>query len=292
MSHTAPFRRPSADQPARGVVAHIEAMLDALMHEVEAGRAGHAVLLLAGMLDAALERAAISPWRSALLQHPLYGFLAPLSAQRDQRGDQRRHLATLARSELPAGASTALCRLHAAMAPLGFVQALRARRTLSLHALTPHHNANATNGRRVAIIGDAPDLNQDQLYKGWAVTMAADWRDLTTFAQRNNARFDQVLAPDLADHVAEAALPDVLAALRPTVSSDGVLTLSSFAPSHVGRGWQEALLGRAPQCHSEQAWGRAAQAAGLALHHRRDASNALIWCDLRPCTPPLSGAGQ
>ena len=252
------------------------ALLDSLLGEVEAGRAGHAVLLLAGMLDASLGQAqdetALTGWRTALRLHPIAQFLAPMAAEAGDAARRRRILAMLAQDSLPPETAIGIQRLHAAMAPIGFVRALQARLMLARQSLTQAWQA----GRSVAIIGDSEAEMAALMGLDTAnITVAADYADLP------EQRFDLILAHALPDDAVQRDMTRAAAHLAPHLELGGTLSMSAFVPAHLGMGWQAACLGRAPYCHDEAGFAAVSAIAGLSLTHRRDVSNALIWADMR-----------
>lgn len=281
--HTRPATPLFMERVRRYDGAH-NALLDSLLGEVEAGRAGHAVLLLAGMLDANLGQArdaaanawanegAMAGWRNALRLHPIAQFLAPLSADAGDATRRRRILALLSDDILPPDSTIAVQRLHAAMAPIGFVRALKARLHLARQALTQAWQA----GRSIAIIGDG----QAEL----AALSGLDTANITLVPDCDampDRRFDLILAHHVPDDRAQRDMARAAARVAVHLELGGTLCLSGFVPAHLGMGWQAACLGRAPECHDEAGFAAVAAVAGLSLTHRRDVSNVLIWADLR-----------
>lgn len=276
---THPLRPDAFTAPSPHYDGAHTALLDSLLGEIEAGRAGHAVLLLAGMLDAALANehehnaagSALCAWRDALRLHPIAQFLAPMAAAEGDHARRRRILALLAQDNVPHEIALGVQRLHAAMAPVGFVRALRARLMLAQQSLTKAWQA----GRSIAIIGEGrAEINALCGLDTANITVVADYAELPM------RRFDLILAHDLPDDLNQRDMARAGVDLAKHLNPGGTLCLSALAPAHLGLGWQAACLGRAPMCHEEAGLAAVAGVAGLSITHRRDISNVLIWADM------------
>ena len=70
----------------------------------------------------------------------------------------------------------------------------------------------------------------------------------------------------------------------------GQLLVSSFLPSHIGRGWRRLQPQAEPYSHDEDTIRAAARLHGLELRYFRDAANCIAWCQIiRPSEGNLPG---
>jgi hypothetical protein len=277
-----------------------ELLLDQLVGEFEAGRIGQGVLLLAGMLDGAAENAAgIALARAALAQHPLRHFLHADPAVQLAASDLPRALALIASGVIPSGLSRCGTETFRAVGGLGFAQGLQERRSFGADALAPAWR----RGERIALI-DCGELGELDPLRGTAldnvtlchsdpVVLAALRQEhgLTAAALPDHT-FDVMLAASAADQLDPGALTDRLSDLATRLAPGGVLYLSSFAPGHLGFGWQTVCLGRDLVCHDETTLERCAASAGLMIRHMRGASGSLIWGELRHAAAPAFQSGR
>lgn len=219
-------------------------LYDHLLDEIEAGRDTEAVLLLAGMLDAAESDAqSAEKFRTALRDHPLNQFL--------QR--QPQHGGVLTRLGIE--------RSHTARITLGAlaVEAAwkRGKRILAYQC--------GTEGELQGLAGQSQDNIQ--------IERAGDAFPAT--------RHDLILASYLPDRWPSDQLAEQLAMLRKRLLHGGVLLIASFVPGHLGQGLRQICADKPLHCHSEDDLTRAAHLAGFRLSTFRDANNSLIWAELR-----------
>lgn len=230
-------------------------LYDHVLDEIEAGRDAAAILLLAGMLDAAATEAVRAEhWRSALLEHPLYKFITKRSVQ------------------------------DGAMAQLGFSRGLMARVELGRNAI----EAAWKRGRDILLFqcGDAGEL--DGLHDHERGNIEIETRDIATAATNH----DLILASNIADQLSHDQLSELIAQARKRLNPDGALILSSFVPGHIGGGLRQICTGQILHCHDENALAEAATTAGFSISNFRDASNCLIWAQLRVATKSLPAQGD
>ncbi len=277
-----------------------ELLLDQLVGEFEAGRIGQGVLLLAGMLDGAAENAVgIALARAALAQHPLRHFLGADPAVQLAASDLPRALALIAHDVVPSGLSRCGAETFRAVSGLGFAQGLQERRTFGAEAIEPAWR----RGERIALIdcGELGELdrlrstaldNVTLCHSDPAVLAALTQEHGLTAAALSDQTFDVVLVASVADQLDGGALAERLSELAARLAPGGVLYLSSFAPGHLGFGWQTVCLGRDLVCHDETTLERCAASAGLTIRHMRGASGSLIWAELRHAAAQQSQSGR
>lgn len=102
---------------------------------------------------------------------------------------------------------------------------------------------------------------------------------------------DLILAPDLPDRTAPAALPAMLMRLGQQLGVGGRLVLSAFVADHTGHGWRDMFFAPPVHSHSPPAIASAARAAGLSARLFDDATGCLVWAELRR-DPAGLAAGQ
>ncbi|MFM5908205.1 MAG: hypothetical protein ACKOPO_11580 [Novosphingobium sp.] len=93
--------------------------------------------------------------------------------------------------------------------------------------------------------------------------------------------FDLILATTLPDAMSEGRLARGMARAADRLASGGRLVISAFLPGHLGCGWHSIWLGKPVHRHAPEALTRAARAAGFDARLFHDASDCLVWADLR-----------
>ncbi|MEQ1497392.1 MAG: hypothetical protein ABL914_01930 [Novosphingobium sp.] len=101
-------------------------------------------------------------------------------------------------------------------------------------------------------------------------------------------QFDLILAADLPDRITSTQLEPAIKAAADSLAAGGRLVLSFFVPGHLGCGWQTIWLDQQIERHAPAAFGAAARAAGLEPRLFHDASDSLVWAELRAC--PANGS--
>lgn len=102
-------------------------------------------------------------------------------------------------------------------------------------------------------------------------------------AQADEPPFDLVVGTVALGWVAPAALADWIGEQARQLAPGGQLLVSTFLPSHIGRGWRRLQAGAEPYSHDEDSIRAAAVMHGLVLRHFRDAANCIAWCQvIRP----------
>jgi hypothetical protein len=219
-------------------------LYDHLLNEIEAGRDTEAVLLLAGMLDAAESDAeSAEKFRSALLHHPLHQFLKHQS----QHGD------ALARLGIERSRST-----RTALGALAVEAAWKRGKHILAYQC-------GTEGELLRLAGQSQDNIR--------IERAGDPFPAT--------RHDLILASHLPDRWPSTQLAGQLTKLGKRLRQGGVLLIASLVPGHLGHGLRQVCAGIPLHCHSESDLAHAANLAGFRLSTFRDASNSLIWAELR-----------
>jgi hypothetical protein len=94
-------------------------------------------------------------------------------------------------------------------------------------------------------------------------------------------RFDLICATELLDALAPDDLAATLSAMQGALAADGKILTASLLPDHLGNGWRRACLGWAIHCHDELQVERAASAAGLTARSYRDATDCVVWAELK-----------
>lgn len=265
-------------------------LLDQVVCEFESGRIGEAVLLLAGMLDAAATSPdEIAIWRHQIARHPAGRFLGHQDAAR---------LADPA----PAGLSAWERQLHAAVSQLGFARGLKARRELGARAIETAWQS----GQRIALL-DCGDLGELDRLRGRPleniVLVHSDRQRAEGIASAHvppltildpaavqGRRFDLLLAS--ADRWSLDELAARLTAAAALLAPGASLLISAFAPGHLGAGWQAVCIGEASECHDENSLTTAARAADLAITHCRDSSGSLVWAVLQQAAEGRATSGE
>ncbi len=251
-------------------------LLDHLLCEIQAGHASDAILMFAGMLDACTARLSdIAIWRQNLANHPARLFLQEVAAVKDQGAEQSCALTLLSQTDLPKDTMTRVSCLHHTLSKLGSVRGLQARLALSQQTID-----NAwQQGKNIALFGCGTLGEIDHI---------SGHDHSNVFVDQGNGKwnhghpaFDLILANSIADDLSSDELAARLAELAKQLNSNGRLIISAFAPGHLGQGWQQICLSRELVCHDEAILEAAAQCANLSIKTFRDASNSLIWAELR-----------
>ena len=92
---------------------------------------------------------------------------------------------------------------------------------------------------------------------------------------------DRILAPSLADRLTHDELKQFVSRAASLLSASGCLTLSSFAPHHLGLGWKIICEKQAIHCHREEDLAAIAAAAELSFTKFHDASGSLAWIEMK-----------
>lgn len=234
---------------------------DRVLGEYEAGHAGNAVLMLSGMLDAALGRGErLGELRRTFAAHPL-GAMCSLATKSDNG-------------------------LGDSVARLGFARGLAARRELGAQAIERAWQA----GKQVLLLdcgerGELVRLKGRELENISAEHSQPD-QHATLVSRYGLAaadpehRFDLIVATAWPDGCSPEELAARITRATTRLSPDGRLLLSAFVPGHLGWGWQAVCMGRELHCHDEASLAAAAAQAGLAINQFRDGSGSLIWAEL------------
>lgn len=219
-------------------------LYDHVLGEIEAGRDAAALLLLAGMLDAAeTDPKRAEQWRGALVAHALYKFITQCSA----RGT--------------------------AMASFGFSRGLIARVELGRNAI----ESAWQRGRQILLLQCGDDGELDGLLGLERNNIAFEARAITSAA----SKFDLIVASGIADQLAGDGFRNFIAHAANRLNVGGTLIVSSFVPGYLGNGLRQICAKQTLFCHDEISLAEAATAAGLGISTFRDASNCLIWAELR-----------
>ena len=219
-------------------------LFDHVLDEIEAGRDAAALLLLAGMLDAAAtEPEAAEQWRCVLLEHPLYKFITTRSVR------------------------------DGAMAQLGFSRGLAARVELARKTI----EAAWKRGRRILLFQCGENGELDGLKGHGLGNISFGSHDIARVA----SHYDSIFATSLADQLSHQQLVTLIEQAKIRLKLGGSIFLSSFVPGHLGGVLHQICAGRSLQFHDESDLVAASAAAGCSISHFRDASNSLIWAELR-----------
>lgn len=247
---------------------HIQPLpiFDRILDEIEGGRVSDAVLLLAGIMDAAVATHQTDIFRQALREHPLDRFL---------RSQILSHLVVFAQDAPPPDANATEEKLFHAINRLGFARAIRARRDLGTVAVERAWQ----RGKRVCLY-NCGELGELQRLHGKekgniCICPKPDGTCGTC------GTFDLIIASSTADQCDAQQLADRLSLEAEKLRPDGSILLSAFVPEHLGRGWQAFYLSDNPRCHDEADLAVAAQQSGLKISQFRDASGGLIWAEFR-----------
>jgi SAM-dependent methyltransferase len=150
---------------------------------------------------------------------------------------------------------------HPAMAAftqrLGIAQALSAREELARATLRQARQ----RGERCLVV-DAPARANALIHAG-------------------RESFDLILAANLPDGQCESRLARSMGKAARRLVRGGRLVISAFLPGHLGCGWHSIWLARPVHRHAPDTLSRAAQAAGFEARLFHDASDCLVWADLR-----------
>lgn len=215
-----------------------------VLGEIESGRDAAALFLLAGMLDAAAtEPAHVEQWRRVLLAHPLYKFITKPGVQ------------------------------GGAMAELGFARGLVARVELGRNAI----EAAWKRGRRILLFQCGENGELDGLKGHELGNISFESHDIAPVA----SHYDSIFATSLADQLSHQQLVTLIEQAKIRLKPGGSIFLSSFVPGHLGGVLHQICAGRSLQFHDESDLVAASAAAGCSISHFRDASNGLIWAELR-----------
>ena len=269
-------------------------LLNQVLAEVEAGHATEALMMLSGMLDASVARGqGLNSWRASLTGHPLSRLLsAHLTLPVDTS-----NLDSACITETPVSRFSPLSGATKMMAEsfsrMGFVRALDARQSLSRQCVAEAWSV----GKQVALfdcanLGALDELTGRDMQNIVSVSGAQTGTDFCntsgshSFAihavgANSGQQFDLILASTIADRLRKAELISACKHFAAKLKPNGRIILSAFAPGHLGVGLQQLCLNPDLVCHSEQALEDVAAAADLSITSFRDASNSLIWAELR-----------
>ncbi len=263
------------------ITAHPNHLLDQVLSEIETGYAPEAILMLSGMLDASLaKRNGIQCWRRSLIGHPLYQLLishlhalsiiaAPISGK--YSGKEKT-------DDFPIFAVTKM--MASSFSKLGFVRAFAARDALSMQCVGEAWRA----GKHVALY-DCGTLSELNFLNGRDTTNIVTTPDCSSarekFGNDGAHPFDLIIANSIADRLSSECLKTACTRFATQLKPGGRIVLSAFAPGHLGQGLQQLCVNPDLVCHTEQTLEEVAQATGLSFSSFRDASNSLIWVEMR-----------
>ncbi len=258
-------------------------LLDHLLDEVETGHADEAVLLAAGMMDRAMsDPSSARDFRDTLLAHPLHPFLIQASRSHAEiansaDGIDDKHFG----SSLRCLGSTRAGKARSEITTQWVTEAWKQGKNICLLDCGLNGELEALSHcdlSNIAIVH--PD---QQKLEAASSQMSQPFQALTAdpVSYEPTTRYDLIIAPRVADAMTQAALSRWLSRWSDSVSQDGALCISSFVPGHLGLGWQSICMGRTVNCHDEAALQQAALVARLTTHTIRDASNSLVWAEMR-----------
>ncbi len=239
---------------------HLQQIFDQLLLQVETAGFDEAILLLAGTLDGALAAGIDTARLNRLLQaHPLARFVK-------LRGNGTA-------PEEPG--STTADRLHYAVSRLSTERGQRLREKLTLSVI----EEASKSGKAICLIGSPGRKVEDFLAK----EPLADLHCVAEIAAAETLgrKFDRILAPALADAMTRDELQKFVGRAAALLAASGCLTLSSFAPNHLGMGWKIICEKQTVQCHRDDALAQIAAAAGLSFAQFHDASGSLAWSEMQ-----------
>lgn len=264
--------------------------LNQVLSEIEAGHTGEALLMLSGMLDGAVTNDGdLTLWRQSLKGHPIHkivlDMLASLHVIKNSECVDRQLLGA---PQLigPAG-SKAITEI---VSKLGFVRAMAARRLLLQQtigevwriggriALSEQDRIDALDGLGGLDMQNVHFLSQE-LHLCTSCTSVDG--DIPQHDKPCPGQFDLILASNLADHLEQNALARICAGFAERLKYDGRIVLSAFAPGHLGQGLHQLCVNPDLVCHTEETLQQTACVAGLIITSFRDASDSLIWAEMR-----------
>ena len=230
-------------------------LFDHLLDVIESGRDNEALLILAGMLDAAQTDAnRAASFRKALLAHPLSHFL---TRQQSCNG---------------------------AIAGLGGDQRFAAKIALGAAAV----EAAWMRGKQILLYQCGCD---GELY-GIAGREIDNVSIEYDGAPLSDKKHDLILATKLADRFAPELLASQLGYLRQRLFPTGVVLIASSVPGHLGHALRQLCNDAPLHCHDESGLEQVARSAGFSISSFRDASNSLIWAELRIATEIRQQIGE
>ncbi len=285
-----------------------------VLTELQAGNVQGGLTLLVGMLDSVGEEAtALAQASAELRRHDLWQLLLhePLCAHAAAQPDKCHVLGEIICGEARhAAASSTGIRLYGVTSELTFSRAFRERRRQAGEILV----RSWQNGRSICLPGcsdfsalaalagqdlsnvTVADANPDCLARlkdrlGQSInTVNAEALAFLHRAAACGQRFDFICATELLDTLDQAALPQTFTAMRGVLSAEGKIVTANLLPDHLGSGWRQACLGWDIHCHDEAQIERAAAAAGLTARTYRDATDCVVWAELKSPKIELQGS--